>query len=66
MNITQLIRKLEALKAKHGNLEVLMTQMNDEPCSVMNVNFTEVEEDDQFPKTYGMPKGFQYIDLSNF
>ena len=65
MKISQLIRKLESLKAKHGNLEVLMTPMNDEPQSVSIVQVTEVEEDDQYPKTYGMPKGFTFLELTN-
>jgi hypothetical protein len=39
--------------------------MNDEPQSVSIVQVTEVEEDDQYPKTYGMPKGFTFLELTN-
>jgi hypothetical protein len=64
MKIGDLINRLTSLKTKHGNLEVLLSQMGDDPYSIEVVRFTEIETDDRYPNTYGIPKKF--IELSNF
>jgi hypothetical protein len=63
MKVNELIRKLEKIRDKQGNVEVMMDL--DSPWAIASVGFGVVEDDDEYPKSFRMPKGFKYIRLTN-
>ena len=65
MKILELANKLKAIYDQHGDIEVMFTDPNeDDTFAVELVRFTEVENDDDFPEDYDMPKGFKFVDLT--
>ena len=65
MNILELANKLKAIYDKHGDIDVMFTNPNeDETFAVELVQFTKVQDNDQFPEEYRMPKGFKFVDLT--
>ena len=62
MKINALIKKLQSIADKNGNIEVLVTQRDDEVVEIESVK-KRVCEDGEFPDEYGMPKGFVWVDL---
>ena len=65
MNILELANKLKAIYDKHGDIDVMFTNPNDDQTfAVELVQFTKVQDDDQFPEEYDMPKGFKFVDLT--
>lgn len=63
MKISDMINKLEALKEQHGDVDVLINA----PDGMFEANkptFCEVEEDDEYPKSWNMPKGFRFVQIS--
>ena len=67
MKINQMIKKLEALKNKHGNVEVLFAGPNcdQEPYGVNNIEFNQVTEDDGYPEDYNLPVGLKFVMIKN-
>jgi hypothetical protein len=65
MKVSQLITKLEKLKAEHGDLDVMITSKDGDPTAFVGVGIGEVEDDDDFPKDWNMPKGFKWIDIAD-
>jgi len=66
MNITETIAQLEALRDDHGDIEVMITQSDNNVYSLDRVGFEEVESDDLYPEEFQMPKGFKFINLQVF
>lgn len=65
MKILELANKLKAIYDKHGDIDVMFTDPNeDETFAVELVRFTKVADDDQYPEEYDMPKGFKFVDLT--
>ena len=67
MTILELANQLKAIYDKHGDIDVLFTDPNsrDGPFAVCEVNPIEVEDDDDFPEDFNMPKGFKFVELAN-
>lgn len=66
MKISALIKKLEKIQAKNGNVEVMFAGPNhdQDPYEVNSVEF-EVSDNDTFPEDYNMPAGFKFVLLNN-
>lgn len=65
MKILELANKLKAIYDKHGDIDVMFTDPNeDETFAVELVRFIEVEDDDQYPEEYEMPAGFKFVELT--
>lgn len=61
MNISTLINQLQQLEKEYGNVEVLTSSFDGDRFSISGTSFQEVEDDREFPKSWNMPKGFQYV-----
>lgn len=59
MKLQMLIKKLEKIQAKHGNVDVLIQAGND-PYSFNSVDF-KIAEQDEYPADYDMPAGFKFV-----
>lgn len=66
MNITAAIAKLEAIRAEHGDLDILITQSDSNVYSLDFINTEVVENEYSYPKDYNMPKGFKFVCLRVF
>jgi hypothetical protein len=65
MKILELANKLKAIYDKHGDIEVMFTDPNSEDTfAVELVKFKKVQDNDEFPEEYDMPKGFKFVDLT--
>jgi hypothetical protein len=64
MKVSQLIAQLQALQEQHVDLEV-MFQNDDAVTWEIMVATTHLAREDEFPKEWNMPKGFEFIKLSN-
>ena len=66
MKIAALIKKLEAIKAKQGNVEVMFEDGNGDygPWGISDVKFN-VADEDEFPEDFDMPKGFKFALILN-
>ena len=67
MKVSEMIAALEKIQKKSGNDVEMMFQgpNHDGIFSVQRVDAKEVEDDDEFPKSWRMPKGFKYILIEN-
>ena len=65
MNITAAIAQLEKIRDEHGDLDILITQSDDNVYSLDYVNYEEVD-DDVYPEDFNMPKGFKFVNLKVF
>jgi len=65
MNISDLIKLLEAVKDECGDLPVMYVDPNSNggPFGVERVS-VETAEHGQFPKSYKMPAGFKWVELN--
>ena len=65
MKILELANKLKAIYDNHGDIDVMFTNPNeDETFAVELAEFKKVQDDDEFPEEYDMPKGFKFVDLT--
>jgi hypothetical protein len=63
MKLRSLIKKLENLEQKHGDLDVLLVaHATDVPCELASV-ILQVAEEGDYPKEYDMPAGFKFVQL---
>lgn len=66
MKISKVLKQLEKLQKKHGDVEVMFSDPNsDSVYSVESVGF-RVAEEDEFDEDWNMPEGYKFVDLSNF
>lgn len=67
MKISEVIDRLEKIKAENGDIEVMFTDPNSSggPFGVTSVSF-EVAEEDQYPEEFDMPEGFKFVDLGSW
>lgn len=56
MKISKLIQELNEMKENYGDLDVLDNECFPVICASVEI----VENDNDFPKTYDMPKGFTF------
>lgn len=66
MKIAALIKKLEAIKAKQGNVEVMFDDGDGDsgPWAISAVKFS-VAEEDEYPEDFDMPEGFKFALILN-
>lgn len=65
MKISALIKKLEKLQEKHGNVDVMAQDLNsDSVWSIGSAKFNVAEEDD-YPEDWDMPAGYKFIMIGN-
>lgn len=66
MKLEKLIAKLQEKYAELGDLDVMFQDPNSDggPFAIENISAWEAGED-EFPKHWNMPEGFQYILLQN-
>jgi hypothetical protein len=57
MKLSDLIEQAQRLMAREGDLEVLVDV---DFYAMSKLTLLEVEEDDQFPKDWNMPKGSKF------
>ena len=67
MKASQMIKQLNSIQAKHGDIEVMFTDPNSSggPFAVTSVS-VEVAEEDQYPEEFDMPEGFTFVDLCSW
>lgn len=66
MKISDLEKKLEAFRAEHGDIEVLLEIGSTATGGTFDfdyVDFYEAEEG-QYPKDWDMPEGFKFVKMS--
>lgn len=66
MNITEAIAELEKIRDDHGDLDILITQSDDNVYSLDRIDHEEVEHDDLYPESWAMPKGFKFVNMAVF
>ena len=66
MKILELATKLKAIYDEQGDIDVLFTDPNSNqgPFEVGNTEF-RVAEEDEYPKSYNMPEGYKFVELTN-
>ena len=66
MTILELANQLRAIYDLHGNIEVFFTDPNSNqgPFAVGNTDL-RVAEEDEFPKSFNMPAGYTFVELTN-
>ena len=62
MSINELIAKLQAIHAEHGDIEVLHYTDMDQIVGIGYAN-VRVTEDGEFPDDWNMPEGFTFVEL---
>lgn len=67
MKILEIATRLKALYDEHGDIEVMFAGPNNDqdPYGVDRVVFEEVQDDDDYPEDYDMPKGYKFVRLGN-
>ncbi len=66
MTILELANQLKAVYDLHGDIEVFFTDPNSNqgPFAVGNTDL-RVAEEDEFPKSFNMPAGYTFVELTN-
>jgi hypothetical protein len=66
MTILELANHLKAIYDLHGDIEVFFTDPNSNqgPFAVGSTDF-RVAEEDEFPKSYNMPEGYAFVELTH-
>ena len=66
MKILELANQLKAIYDKHGDIEVMFTNPNDNNDTFSIGGTTvRVAQQGEFPKEWDMPAGFKFVELSN-
>ena len=67
MKISSVIRELEKIQKKEGDIEVMFDdpQGNYGPWAVGSVNF-RVAEEEEYPEEFDMPEGFKFVEIKNW
>ena len=62
MTINEMIAKLEAIRAQHGDIEVMI---NESDSAIRSINYTNlrIAEDGEFPDKWDMPEGFTFVEI---
>jgi hypothetical protein len=62
MTINEMIAKLEAIRAQHGDIEVLFNESDNAIRSITYCN-SRVAEEGEFPDDWDMPEGFTFVEI---
>lgn len=66
MKISQLMERLAKLQKIHGDIDVMFSDSEGESVwSAESAEVEVVEDDNQYPKDWNMPKGFRYVEIRN-
>jgi hypothetical protein len=66
MKILELANQLKAIYDKHGDIEVMFTDPNNNNATYsVGRAAARVAEKGEFPKDWDMPAGFKFVELSN-
>ena len=63
MTILELANKLKAIYDKNGDVDVMFIDDDGDPTQVDSVDVEVVTDDDDYPESYDMPKGFKFVCL---
>lgn len=64
MNISEVVAKLQAIQAEHGDITVMFSDPNGNSVwGVQTVFYEKVEDDDEYPEAWCMPRGFEFVEL---
>lgn len=65
MNISELIQRLQAIQAVHGDLPVMYRDGDgDSVWGLFSVKH-EIAEEDEYPEDWDMPQGFEFVLLAD-
>jgi hypothetical protein len=62
MTINEVIAKLEAIRAQHGDIEVMFSESDSVIRSMTYCN-SRVAEEGEFPDDWDMPEGFTFVEI---
>lgn len=62
MTINEMIAKLEAIRAQHGDIEVMYSE-SDQVIRSINYSNLRVAKQDEFPENWDMPAGFTFVEI---
>ena len=62
MTINEMIAKFEAIRAQHGDVEVMIGESDEAIRSINYVNLY-IAEEDEFPEEWDMPEGFIFVEI---
>ena len=67
MKIFELVTKLKAIYDEQGDIEVMFSGPNNDqdPYLVCRAEFEEVQDDEEYPEDFDMPKGYKFVSLLN-
>ena len=65
MTILELANQLKAIYDKHGNVTVMYTDPNSNSTFEVNSVAYRVAEEDEYPESWRMPEGFEFVELGN-
>jgi len=67
MKISEVITKLQNIQDTDGDVEVMLESWSgpEGPFLANYVIAREVEDDDDYPEDWDMPKGFKYAEIGN-
>jgi hypothetical protein len=64
MKIATLIAKLEKVKDRRGNVDVMLCGDGHGPYSADSVKF-KVAAEDEYPDNWNMPEGYEFVEISD-
>ena len=65
MKISDLEKKLEAFRAEHGDIEVMLEVGSTSTGGAFDFDHVEVKEceEGEYPKDWEMPEGFKFVSM---
>ena len=64
MKISALIKRLETLKVKHGDVDVMFCGDGRSTYSAERADF-RVAEPDEYPDSWNMPEGTEFVEITD-
>ena len=66
MKLSELIKQLTDIQNAKGDLNVMIDLDTDYSVwSLCHAEFTVVDDEDEYPKSWKMPEGYEYVSLRN-
>jgi hypothetical protein len=64
MNISALVKKLEAIRARHGDIDVMFCGDGRSTYSAECADF-RVAEEGEYPDSWNMPAGTEFVEITD-
>ena len=64
MKISELVARLNTLKAVHGDVDVMFCADREGTYSAERVDF-RVAEEDEYPDSWNMPEGTEFVEITD-